>query len=41
MSPDFLYTHDGKVGVINSLAELHSKLGWNHAKMDECLRNSN
>ena len=30
-----LYTHDGKHGVINSLAELPSKLGWDRAKMKE------
>ena len=28
-----LYTHNGKHGVINSLAELPSKLGWDRAKM--------
>ena len=30
-----LYTHDGKHGVINSLTELPSKLGWDRAKMKE------
>ena len=32
-----LYTHDGKHGVINSLAELPSKLGWDRAKMKKNL----
>ena len=30
-----LYTHDEKHGVINPLAELPSKLGWDRAKMKE------
>ena len=37
-----LYTNDGKHVVINSLAELPSKLGWDRAKMKKkCLQNSN
>ena len=30
-----LYTHHEKHGVINSLAELPSKVGWDRAKMKE------